>query len=501
MTRLVSLAVLAGAITFTACDSFGQAMSSHTDVVARAADQELTVEQVTALLVPVERIPASNEVVSAVANLWVDYTLLATAVAEDSTLQNVNLDGIVVPYFNQMLVYELRDRVIQADTVIDDAELRQIFDAEQPSAEVRARHILFRMPADASPAVRDSVQARARQVLEQARGGADFAQLASQYSEEPRASETGGDLGFFGPGQMVQPFEEAAFKLQAGEISPNLVETPFGYHIIKVEEKRVPDFDAVKEDFRQSLIRRRVAEAEEGFLTSLTSSRNIEVQEGAVGIARDLAGKPNTQLSRRAAGRMLVEYTNGGITAGEYLDLMRQRNPQQRAQIAAASDEQLNEWLSMLARDELLIERAEQEGLTTPPARLDSARAELRAELRQAARDAGLLPIIPAQGESREQAVQRVVMDYIRSVISGERNVLPLDAIAFSLRQKYDAEVMERAIPAVVAQVQEARPPAPQQVPGGMPPGGVPQGAATPQGAPGQQPPPMEQPVPPTGGN
>jgi hypothetical protein len=467
MTRVVAFAAVASAFTLTACDGFGQAMTSHTDVLARAAGHELSVEQVTNMLAPATRLPMQPEVVDAVANLWVDYTLLGRAVAEDSTFAQLDLDAIVVPFFNQQLVYELRERVINVDTLISDEELRRLFDQEQPDAEVHARHILFRMPADASPAVRDSITSRAQRVLQEARGGADFAQLAAQYSEEPGAAERGGDLGYFGPNQMVQPFEEAAFRLNTGDIS-ELVETPFGIHIIKVEDKRLPEFEPMRDQFRQRVIQSRFAAAEDSYLTQLTEGKRLEVQEGAVDVARDLARKPGTQLNNRQAQRPMVRYTDGALTAAEYLSLMQQRPPQDRGSVAGASDEQLRDWLRLLARDEILIEEAKRQGISTPQAEQDSARMELRRQLQGAAREAGLLSAAAA-GENGTQVAQQQVLALLNGIISGERNVVQIGSASFLLREKYGAEILERAIPVVVARVQELRPPQPQGMPEGMP--------------------------------
>ncbi|MBR9990308.1 MAG: peptidyl-prolyl cis-trans isomerase [Gemmatimonadetes bacterium] len=454
MTRVVAFVAVTSALTLTACDSFGQAMTSHTDVLARAGGHELSVEQVTGMLVPATRLPMQPEVVDAVANLWVDYTLLARAAAEDSSFQSLNLDPIVVPFFNQQLVYQLRDRVVTPDTMITDEELRRLFDQQQPDAEVHARHILFRMPGDASPEARDSVMTRARRVLADARSGADFAQLASQYSEEPGAPQSGGDLGYFGPNQMVQPFEEAAFALSVGEIS-DLVETPFGYHIIKVEDKRLPEFEPMKDQFRVQVIQDRYSTAEEAYLTELTEGRRLEVQEGAVDIARDLAQKPGTQLNNRQAQRPMVRYTDGSLTAGEYLTLMQQRPPQDRGSVAGASDEQLRDWLRLLARDEILIEEAKRLGIETPAAEQDSARMELRRQLQAAAREAGLFPVA---GEGA-QASQQQVLALLNGIISGQRNVVQIGSASFLLREAYGSEIFERAIPVVVANVQAQRPP------------------------------------------
>lgn len=108
----------------------------------------------------------------------------------------------------------------------------------QPSGDrISARHILvmYQGSMRAPPTVtRTQAEARTRaeEALRKAREpGADFAALAGQYSDEPRAGERGGDLGEFGRGQMVGPFEQAAFALQPGQVS-DIVETPFGYHVI-----------------------------------------------------------------------------------------------------------------------------------------------------------------------------------------------------------------------------------------------------------------------------
>jgi peptidyl-prolyl cis-trans isomerase D len=103
--------------------------------------------------------------------------------------------------------------------------------------EVRARHILFGLKEDASEADAARVRAEAEKVLVDAKGGKDFTELARKYSNDPTVNENGGDLGFFPRNRMAPEFSEAAFNLKPGEIS-DLVRTPYGFHIIKVEEVR-----------------------------------------------------------------------------------------------------------------------------------------------------------------------------------------------------------------------------------------------------------------------
>jgi len=122
---------------------------------------------------------------------------------------------------------------------VTDADAQQYYDHhisqyEKP-AQVHARHILFKVPPNASDDQKAQVRKRAEEVLAKVTAGEDFAALAKQYSEDSTASQ-GGDLGSFSHGKMVKPFEDAAFALAPGQTS-DIVESPFGLHIIKVESK------------------------------------------------------------------------------------------------------------------------------------------------------------------------------------------------------------------------------------------------------------------------
>jgi peptidyl-prolyl cis-trans isomerase D len=121
-----------------------------------------------------------------------------------------------------------------AKVTIPDSEVEQYYASHadefgQPEKR-RARHILLTTTAQNKEARRQEME----KILARAKAGEDFATLARQFSEDGSAAQ-GGDLGFFGRGQMVQPFEEAVFRLQKGEVS-DMVETPFGFHIIKLED-------------------------------------------------------------------------------------------------------------------------------------------------------------------------------------------------------------------------------------------------------------------------
>ncbi|MFW6331508.1 MAG: peptidylprolyl isomerase, partial [Gemmatimonadota bacterium] len=248
MKGYLFIAVLTAAVV--GCD----AITAHTDVVARVGRHELTVDGTVEMLAGSPQVPARPEVIGSVAELWVDYTILARMAASDSTLAELDLGPMVEPYVEQQTFTQLREQVMTTDTVIGGDELRQAFAEQAPGLRVRARHILLTYPEGADDEARDSVQAVAEELRERAAAGEEFEELAAEYSQDQGTAQAGGDLGWFGRGRMVQPFEDAAFALESGEVS-EVVETPFGLHLIKVEERETPAWDEERgEQFRQQLV-------------------------------------------------------------------------------------------------------------------------------------------------------------------------------------------------------------------------------------------------------
>ena len=161
-----------------------------------------------------------------------------------------------------LMGYELQQ---EAKTALTDEALKQTYDEAVKSMsgqeEVRARHILV------------EGEDEAKAILEQLKGGADFAKLAKEKSKDPGAAE-GGDLGYFTKDQMVPEFADVAFKMYPGQLS-NPVKTQFGWHVIKVEDKRIkqpPEFEKVKDQIEAYLARK----AQSDFITKLRQSAKVE---------------------------------------------------------------------------------------------------------------------------------------------------------------------------------------------------------------------------------
>ncbi|HXG64135.1 MAG TPA: peptidylprolyl isomerase [Blastocatellia bacterium] len=148
-----------------------------------------------------------------------------------------------------------------ADKLVTDAEVEQYYrEHPQEFEEIKARHILIstqpeqhgeddghghskeELKNQPKPLSKEEARKKAQGLLERARKGEDFVKLAKENSDEPGAEQSGGDLGFFARGAMVPAFEQAAFALQPGQLS-EVVETNFGFHVIKVEERRTTPID------------------------------------------------------------------------------------------------------------------------------------------------------------------------------------------------------------------------------------------------------------------
>jgi peptidyl-prolyl cis-trans isomerase C len=148
---------------------------------------------------------------------------------------------------------------------------------QQPEM-VHASHILVIVPPEADAKTKGALKARAVEALKAAKAGKDFAALARQYSQDGSAAK-GGDLGFFPRGQMVPAFEQAAFSLAPGQVS-DLVETQFGFHIIKVLERRaggtVP-FAQAAPKIQEYLEQQAQSEKGKAFVDSLKAKGTVEI--------------------------------------------------------------------------------------------------------------------------------------------------------------------------------------------------------------------------------
>lgn len=443
---------LAGLLVAAAC-----AKDRPTEgVVARTGDQDFTVDQATALLVDQENLPNDVEVVKALADLWADYTLLAEEVARDTTLSSLAMEPMVRQQLDQETIYQLRDSALHVDTMITEEELRAAYGREAPDAQLRASHILLGFPEQATQAQRDSVRAQVQSIRERALAGESFAALARQFSQDPGSAPLGGDLGTFSRGDMVKPFEDAAFALEPGQIS-DVVETPYGLHIIRLEGKEAPGFEQVKDQFRTRVLSQRYMHAESTYVSDVEARRKPEIEDGAREVVRELAKDPTARLSARAGRRALVSFDGGSVTVADYLFIVQAQGPQFRSQVESATDEQIDSFLKDLARRAVLVAEAHSRGMAPSQARVDSLVSQARVQLLALADNIGLRKLDRAPDEELTQAVGRAVRKALTDVLAGARDVVPLGPISYQLRARQPAAFYDAGVGQVVLKVGQAR--------------------------------------------
>jgi foldase protein PrsA len=187
----------------------------------------------------------------------------------DQILKSQNLtEDDVKRILKQQLVVE---KAVSSSIKVSDADVKTYLDKNHAtldtSEQVRAKHILVADPKTA------------QMIEDKLKSGGDFAALAKQYSTDPSSKDKGGELGFFSKGQMVPAFQAAAFSQKIGAVGPP-VKSPFGYHIIVVEEKKPAQIATLAnagDKIRKLLTQQQQQQQVPGFLASLRAKANIQI--------------------------------------------------------------------------------------------------------------------------------------------------------------------------------------------------------------------------------
>lgn len=276
---------------------------------------------------------------------------------------------------SQLKLYQFRDSVIYKGVTVPDSSVEAYY-KDQVSEEVKARHILIAVPPTATPEQKRAARAKAEAALAKARAGEDFEKLSRDLSE-PNTAAAGGDLGWFGRGAMVPAFEEAAFRLKPGEIS-EVVETRFGFHVIKVENRRKKTLEEVRPEIVKTLAVPFQREAEDRYVNKMMGESALEFFEANVDTAVAIfsADSVGEQPPARRAlplatwkADTLAGAKMDSLTIGDLLDLYRRLPPENQAAARALDRTRMFNAITPLVRNRMLIGRAEAEGT-----RLDAER-------------------------------------------------------------------------------------------------------------------------------
>jgi hypothetical protein len=485
MTRriaVLSVLVLAG------CSGLRDAVTAHQDVVARVERHELTVDRLAELLAPAKSVPLRREVVDRVAELWVDYQLLARAVAEGDSL----LDSATVMAANWPAVAQRLADLMHESVIVRRANLTptQVDSAYNVGDYRWIHHILVSVRQDTTDAVRAAKRRQAEGYLAQLERGTSFTALAERVTDDQATRESGGSLGLITRGMMVKAFEDAAFALQPGQRS-GVVETAFGYHIVWR-----PPLEQVRDSFGAQVRSVVIDQLDSMYLDSLNTQTGLRVRGSAPAIVRAAAENLRAAKGR---SRVLATYHGGRLREKDFARWLQAYAPQTRGQVAQAPDSTLSEFVRNVARNQMLLNAAQRARVRLTHSDRDSIREGYRRDLALMLRSSGVaresLAADTASLSDPRQAAARRVDGYFAAITSNppRRQFFEVPPfLADVLRSRYDWTISPAGVDRALARATElrgpetpglggpgsrmtpvpsARPPAPIS-PGGPPAGG-----------------------------
>jgi peptidyl-prolyl cis-trans isomerase D len=493
LRRFALLSLLA----LTGCSGLRDALSAHSDVVARAGGHVLTVERLAQIVAPATTVPLRREVLDRIADIWVDFQLLGRAEADgDSLLDSATVEAANWPQIAQRLADMLHDSLIvrrarlagpQVDSAYNVGDYRWIY------------HILVAVKPDTTDRVKAAKRRMAEGYLSQLQHGTPFQRLAEQHSEDPGSAAVGGSLGMISRGAMVKPFEDAAFALQPGQTS-GIVETAFGYHILWR-----PALDAVRDSFALRVKDVLVQRLDSVYLDSLANRTEMTVRASAPAIVRRAAENLRASKGR---SNVLATYRGGRLRERDFARWLQAFPPQTRGMVMQAPDSTLIEFVKSIARNDMLLHAAQDQHFRLSAANRDSIRETYRRDLALMTSNVGVaaesLAADTTHGNRVAAAAQHVDDYFVAITASPPRRtffeVPPF--LADVLRERFSWSVSSSGVDRALERARELRgPEAPPQQRGGAPqlrptPGPPPVGAR-PAMPPGMRPPAPRPPAPP----
>lgn len=447
MTRFrFRAAALLAVLALSACSGLKDALTAHVDIAARAGSQELSVTHL-AQMMSAAQTPARKDVALAIANLWVNYSLLAQASARGDTLGDPKVvdDGMWMQ-IAQAKEKKFYDAIQKTFPTADSSSFERHFN---DGDLLVARHILLMGDRNTlKPAQIDSVRRAADKVLKQVTP-ANFSQMAQKYSQDPGSKANGGEY-VFAKGKMVPEFEKATLALKPGEVS-GLVQSQFGFHIIKREtwpEAKVKFSEEYKKTFAQA--------AESTYLVGMETKAGVVVKPGASKTVKAVAQDPDTYRDDRT----VVASSHGpDLTAARLARWMAAFPPQQRIreQIAQAPDSMMPNFVKNLMRQELMIHAADSAKVTLDTQDLNGIRRLFTGSVMNSL---NTLNIAPAQLKDsaktvseRERLAQTRVEAYLDKLLRNEASFVEVsEPVTIALRKKYEARVVAAGTDRAVAE-------------------------------------------------
>jgi hypothetical protein len=449
--KKLAIAAVSAALLFTGgCDKMKDAFSAHTNVVAKAADQELQVTRL-ANLMGSSKAPLRKDVATAITDAWVNYHLIAQAAADNDSLKDTKkIDEAMWAVIANIKAKAWYDKISKTWGTPDSASAEAAYNN---GSMLAASHILL-LTQDTTPAGKAKVKQKADAIRAQV-NSANFADMAKKNSQDPGSAPRGGSLGVFPRGAMVKEFDAAAAALKPGEISP-VIQTQYGYHII-----RRPLFSEVKGEFVQAMQQGGMQAAESTYLAGLEKGNNVEVKPGTAATIRAVVESPN---GHRDDKTVLATSKAGKFTAADLSRWMETFPPQAQVaeRVKSAPDSMLPLFVKNFVRNELVLKSADSAKLGPTPQQLDEIRKMFLSTVTNAWTALNVDPkslqaAAKSKGDREKLASQRVE-DYLAKLLSQQAQYIDVtQPVQNVLREKYDYKINPETLDQVLLEAAKVR--------------------------------------------
>jgi hypothetical protein len=409
-----------GLLVVLGCNGFRDLFSAHPDQAAEAAGQELTAERLAQIMGQTKGVQITREAADFVANVWVDYTLFAQALAQrknmsDSTTVAETMWPQIAQvkgdrWFDTVLTRRLQLPAGAADSLYNAGQLRLV------------QHILFTVPQGAPESDRVSSRLKAEAALTRIRGGANFGALAMTESQDFQSARDSGYLPASPRGSWVTSVDSAIWNLSPGAVS-GLVESPYGYHII-----RRPSAAEAQNRLQSYLEGQATQQLDSLYRDSVAKARGLEVTSSAVALMRGAISDPESQ---RSSNKKIVEFRGGGFTVADFLRWVFALPPQFVQQLRQATDDQLKEIVTLFAQNTILLQQADSAGVDLSPTEWAALQQQQRAGIDTLRLALGLGSEISDSSVSPSERAKLAALrldTYFNDLVTGKTRVRPIPA-------------------------------------------------------------------------
>lgn len=456
------------------CKVLQDAFSAHPTAAAQAEGQVLTVERLADMASRIKGMPLESSNLTQLAGVYVNYTLLAMALAKGQSLDDTaTVARVMWPVISQLKFEHYSDkrsgRQALSATQVDSA---------YNAGDVRAfQHILILVPPNAAPPLVQQKQNQANTLWRSlvGTGGANFATIARRTSEDMASKSSGGYLDVGGRGRFVTQFEDAAWQLPPGSMS-GVVRSSYGFHII-----RRPPLAEIRDTFAAGIDHLVATRTDSTYFARLAQTHHVSVAGGAGEMVR------NALEDLDGAGRSdktLATYSGGRFALKDFVRWLYAIDPRYAQSLATANDTMINQLVVQLVQRSLALREADSNGVQPT----DSERAEIRlaydSSLAAVEQALTLTPAMVHDSATTDEGRTRLAMarvnDYFDRLVSGRAQFLPIPPLLTQvLRERgdwsIDGPAVQRAVEranALRASVDSLRPAtgAPMQPAPGPPP-------------------------------